>query len=809
MARGVRPAACEVALPIPVDRTYTYAVPLNLADRILPGSRVLVELRNRKVIGLVMSLDGEKREGLKPVLLAPDQEPLVSPGMLELGRWMARYYLAPIGLALKAVLPGALWGSSKLTVTLVDPTRTPGGAGRQVVELLERKGGAIGSRSLEQKLGRRAWPTVQRLAAGGVVRIDTAMPRTGVRRKMVRHIRLTRSIQSLMELEEVFRRARRQREAYEILDAMGGEAEVTELQKNHGLSRAVLNGLVERGVATMESRERYRDPFSNLAESTPHEPTRRQLEAIAEIETLEPAGALLLFGVTGSGKTLVYLEALRREVGSGGGAIVLVPEIALTRQTIARVRGVFGDSVAVLHSGMSDGERLDAWRALASGAKRVAVGARSAVFAPVQELRAIVLDEEHDHSYKNGEAPRYHAREVAFKRAAIEGARLILGSATPALETWALRDRIKVVTLPARATDAGLPHVRVLDLKKEANVPESGPVPWSVELDRAVREKLEREQQVILLLNRRGWAHYLQCRSCGGVVTCDNCSIALTVHRLPDLLRCHYCGFSRPAPPGCETCGGEQQETRGVGTQSLERWIGERFPTAAIARMDADTTGTKWSHRRILDAFGKGEIDILFGTQMISKGLDFPNVTLVGVIDADTSLHLPDFRAAERTFQLIAQVAGRSGRGPEAGQVIVQTRMPDHYALVHAANHDFEGFAARELAERESPPYPPYVSLVNALVSGQSETAVAAAAAGLAEWVGGLIERKVPGEVDLIGPAPAPLARVKGRWRWHFLLRARDRKLLGRVARYVAGHAGSVTGRNARVVLDRDPTSLL
>jgi primosomal protein N' (replication factor Y) len=619
---------------------------------------------------------------------------------------------------------------------------------------------------------------------------------------------LSRTLSSLLEREEAFGRAKRQREAYEAIDALGGEASLRALSTDLGFSRGVIRALVDRGLAALQQREQLRDPFEGVTTPPPTQPTAAQQEAIGAIRALPPGGAITLFGVTGSGKTLVYLESMREDVHRGRGAIVLVPEIALTPQTVARVRGVFGDTVAVLHSGLSDGERADAWRALVAGQRRVVVGARSAVFAPVQDLATIVVDEEHDHSYKNGEIPRYHARDVALRRARLEDARVVLGSATPSLETWARRERIRVVSLPQRVADQPLPEVVLVDMRSAKRVRQSGPLPWSEQLDEAVADRLVRHEQVILLLNRRGFAHFLQCTSCGEVRQCPSCSIALTVHRTPARLRCHYCGFDRDLASTCESCGGETQRSRGAGTQQLERWLTERFPQARIARMDADTTSTKWSHRRILDEFAAQEIDLLFGTQMIAKGLDFPGVTLVGVVDADTGLYLPDFRAAERTFQLVAQVAGRAGRGPGGGRVLVQTRVPHHYALQAAAQHDFEAFAERETAEREDPPYPPHRALANVVVSGTSEQGVGTAAAQVAEWLAGLAA-KTGTAAQVVGPAPAPLARIKGRWRWHLIVRTADPRTLGKFLRYASRHAPHTKRGPIRVVFDRDPVSLL
>ncbi len=804
------PETCSVALPIPSPQPYVYAVPRGLADRMRPGARVVVPVRSRELVGVVLAVDvAERRSELRPVLLAPDPTPLVPTSLLELAHWMSRYYAAPIGLALRAVLPSALWGSSRLVARLLDVTHAPGGVSRTVVEALERRGGSASSGTLSRRLKRPVWDVLQRLARAGVVTLETQPPRLGPKPKTERILVLRRALPTLLEREEMFGRANRQREAYEVADSVGGEVSVRHLSSQLGFSPAVVRGLVERGVAKIEYREQPRDPFSDVASEPLASPSSVQAAAVDAIRGIDPGKAITLFGVTGSGKTLVYLEALRDAVQSGAGVIVLVPEIALTPQTVSRVRGAFGDTVAVLHSGLSDGERVDAWRALAAGEKRVAVGARSAVFAPVRALAAIVVDEEHDASYKHGETPRYHARDVALRRGRIEAARVVLGSATPALETWANRDRILVVRLPTRVSARPLPEVALIDMRSEPRVRKAGIVPWSEALDVAVAEALRTGDQVMLLLNRRGFAHFLQCPDCGHVWECPACSISLTVHRAPSGLRCHYCGRDTPLPRICPDCGATAHRTRGVGTQTLERWLAERFSGARLARMDADTTSGKWSHRRILEAVGRREIDVLFGTQMIAKGLDFPGITLVGAVDADTGLHLPDFRAAERTFQLIAQVAGRAGRGPRGGKVLVQTRTPSHFALQAAAQHDFERFAERELAARRSPLYPPHVALVNVLVSSNQETGTANAALEVGDWLRGLIAARAPGGVDVIGPAPAPLARIQKRWRWHLLLRGHDAQQLGQVMRYAAERAPH-TGRGpVRVVFDRDPVSLL
>jgi primosomal protein N' (replication factor Y) (superfamily II helicase) len=589
------PRYAAVVLPVPVSRSYIYAVPESLAPRVVPGARVVVPLRRRRVVGIVMEAVSHLPSApveIKSIASAPDEQSAISPALLDLGRWISDYYGAPLGLSLRAILPGPLWSVAR-----------PAGPA----------------------------PAAERLFV------------------------LTNGLNSLLERERRFKRAPKRRAVYETVEALGGSAPVSHLVRQLKISPAVLDGLLEQGLARIERVPEMRDPFAGLSSPPPPTLTEAQRSVVAGILATPPETPVLLHGVTGSGKTLVYLEVLRSVVAAGQGAILLVPEIALTPQTVARVRGVFGDQVAVLHSGLSDGERADAWRALRRGERLVAVGPRSAVFAPVQRLGAIVVDEEHEPSYKQGSAPRYHARDVAVMRARLEGARLLLGSATPSLET--LNDeRVVKFELPNRVGAHPLPPVDVVDLRTAPRLPtaEAGAIAWSEALDGAIKGALERSEQVILLLNRRGFATFVQCPSCGNVPGCPQCAIALTVHQTPPAMRCHYCGHEEPIPDVCRVCGHATQRLRGLGTQQLEHFVGLRYPRARIARMDLDTTTSKWAHHHILERVARGDVDILLGTQMIAKGLDFPNVTVVGVVDADTGLHFPDFRAGERTFQLVA-----------------------------------------------------------------------------------------------------------------------------------------------------------
>jgi primosomal protein N' (replication factor Y) len=797
-----------VAIPIPLANPYTYRIPETLGDRVAPGTRVVVPVRRRELIGLVVSLDADPPAAqARDVLAVPDLEPALSPALLATAQWMAGYYGAPLGLALRSILPGGMWGESQVIVSLHNGTRITGGLAGEVLSWLEQKGGAAPVHAAARALKRPLWEVLERLTRVNAVSLRVQPPNTEAARLTERVLSLAGERPTLLEREKLFKRRPKQRELYQTLESLGGSVSVRHLSEQLGFGDGVLRALVRQGLARIDQSEVLRDPFAaSPVTSPPANPTPAQAAAIAAAAALGPGQGALLFGVTGSGKTLVYLEAVRRALASGQGSIVLVPEIGLTPQTVSRFRGAFGDEIAVLHSGLSDGERADAWRLLRRGERRVAVGARSAVFAPVARLGLIVIDEEHDASYKNGETPRYHTRDVALVRARLEGARVLLGSATPSLETLVRTEaRLGLLRLPERVGARPLPPVEIIDLRTAPKVSGTGALAWSEALDVAILGTLARREQALLLLNRRGYAAFLQCPDCGEVWQCPRCSISLTVHQSPPALRCHYCGHEEPLPFSCRACANPVQQMRGVGTQQLERMLGERYPEARVTRMDLDTTSTKWSHQRILGAVEMGEVDLLIGTQMIAKGLDFPNVTLVGVVDADTGLYLPDFRSAERTFQLLAQVAGRAGRGPKGGRVLVQTRHPTHHALVCAAQHDTEGFLRQERALRESPPYPPLTSLVNLLVSGPHEGEVSRRAAALADWCSALIERHdLP--ISVLGPAPCPLVRIKDRWRWHVLLKGPS-EALGRLVRYAARRLKR--DGSTRLVIDRDPVSLL
>ena len=740
---GPRSTLVDVALPVPLRRLFTYRV---AGSAPAVGSRVRVPFRDRTLVGWVMG-PGAEVPGLRDVLAVLDSRPSVGAELLGLARWIAEYYVAPIGIVLRSMLPA------------------PGA--------------------------------------------------TAPKRRLV--ARVVRPIGTLAELEGVFGRAKRQREAFERLLEAGGQQAVAALVEQ-GFSYPVVRGLEAKGLVRVTDEVVVRDPFlgAPVGESDAPTPTAGQRRVVARMVGAlgRGGGTFLLHGVTSSGKTLVYIELIRNVLGRREGALVLVPEIALTPQTVSRFRSAFGDLVAVLHSGLSDGERFDAWTQLRAGEKRIAIGARSAVFAPVPSLGAVVVDEEHDGSYKQSESPRYSARDVAVVRARRAGAVCVLGSATPSLESWAnARSRkYTLLELPDRVGGGVLPEVRVVDLRTRpvpdsARSPRPAPAPppqvISPRLLDALRRRLDRREQTILLLNRRGYASLALCQSCGDVMECVHCSVSMTLHRGRRRMICHHCGHTAPPPRRCARCDSAALSYRGLGTEQVERIVLECLPHARVARMDVDTTGGKWSHRDILARVEAGGVDILVGTQMIAKGLDFHRVTLVGVINADIGLHMPDFRSCERTFQLLSQVAGRAGRGRLRGEVVIQTYVPDHYVVRAAVAHDYRGFVERELSARTDPPYPPGVRMARILVSCPAQSRALAGAESLASW----LRPRVGGKVEILGPAPAPIERLHGRFRWHLLLRGRA-AAIGPALHAVA--AGFPTpGGGVRVSLDRDPLDLM
>ena len=839
----------EVAVPVPLFKTFTYDVPGTLPE---PGTRVLVPFRRSEEVGWVTGASrAPSPDGIRTVLSRLDDVPSLPPDLLELAKWISEYYVSPVGITFRSMLPSVLsdGGTGRLRLTPKGASAANHGtsdalssrAGRVLHAVVEAGNEARIPALRRGSLGRGSfWPEVQALVSAGLLEQRSVPPPShGMSRRVAR---IREWISDLAARDRVFAGARRQREAYERIEAAGGAFEVARLEKDHGFSPSVIQGLARKGVIAVAREEVFRDPFAGSDPGRPDDhplsPAQaRAVEALTNATRDPSARPFLLHGVTGSGKTLVYVHLLREVVErQGRGAIVLVPEISLTPQTVARFRSWFGDRVAVLHSGLSDGERYDQWRQIRDGAKSVVVGARSAVFAPLPDLGAIVVDEEHDGSYKQSETPRYHARDVAVVRAGITGAVCVLGSATPSLESWqnAELGKFHRIDLPVRVPGSAMPAVELVDLKtlrkgsraeprshgdggangmmgrgasgQSAGTDGGGVL--SPRLIDAVRSRLEKGEQCILLLNRRGYASFIQCRACGSVRECPNCSVSFTYHRATARLLCHHCRHDEPVPRRCDSCGSDDLSYRGVGTQQVERVVAEAFPGARIARMDVDTTAGKWAHQEILGRVERGEVDLLLGTQMIAKGLDFPRVTLVGVINADVGLHLPDFRASERTFQLLSQVSGRSGRGAAAGEVVIQTSLPGHYAIQAAVAHDFGAFVTRELSERRSPAYPPHVRLVNVIVSSPDPRLAAETVDAVVRWLGARLRRMEGAAPELVGPAPSPIERLHGRWRWHFFLRGGKVSAVTPLLRSTLEDFRLPAG-DVRLSVDRDPVALL
>jgi primosomal protein N' (replication factor Y) len=594
------------------------------------------------------------------------------------------------------------------------------------------------------------------------------------------------------------------------------EQPLSQLCEQLQIPATAVKQLVKRGVLEMEERETFRDPYQHrvFVASQPLALNDEQQDAydsmVGHLHNRRYCTCLLK-GVTGSGKTEVYLQLIQACLDGGKDAVVLVPEIALTPQMVERFKSRFGDLVAVLHSRLSDGERFDEWRKIRNGHVKVAVGARSAVFAPFNKLGMIVIDEEHEASYKQEESPKYVTRDVARKRCEANQALLILGSATPSLESFAACEsgEFEQYVLRKRARSNPLPAVRLIDMREELR--QQNRSTFSVALQEAIRERINRKEQTILLLNRRGYSTFVMCRECGHVCQCKHCEIALTYHQKGQAMHCHYCGHQERVPHNCPACGSAHIRYFGTGTQKIEEELHQLYSDVRVIRMDVDTTGKKGSHERLLNAFSNGEADILLGTQMISKGLDFPNVTLAGVITADTSLNMPDFRAAEKTFQLLTQLAGRAGRAEKLGEVIIQTHNPEHYSVIHAQSHDYDGFVQRELKYRQMLMYPPFCRLLLYTLSHENEPLLIRAADALGQYLREFSETlDSNGFLTVLGPVPAPLAKLKDRYRYHCMVKYSGavsvKQLMHRSAKQMESW---IQSEKVQISVDFDPQNMM
>ena len=795
-AENVRlPLYAGVVFPIPVDQVFTYAIPPPLRGRARPGMRAAATLRSRVTTGFVVEVSRQSPVAeVIPLIDLPDAEPVFDDAMLHLCRWVADYYCCSWGEALQTALPAALRRSAAMVYRVNESAAQTG-------RLTERQ-----ARVLALLLEKGPMTTAQLAAAAGggalsntllaLIRRGLLTPEIRIRDSDAAVLRQTWAVlipDSLPDSKALVRLQRRApRQAAVLLDLIqqAHEQAAAELYARHGTDLTALRALEKKGWIRLERRELFRTPKPVAGMPVSHRLTLNDEQnaactALREALDRRAFRVFLLKGITGSGKTEVYLQVIEHALERGLGAIILVPEISLTPQTASRFYSRFPGQIAVLHSGLSNGERFDEWRRVRRDLVRIVVGARSAVFAPVRNLGIIVVDEEHDHSYKQADVPRYHARDVAVVRARQERAVCVLGSATPSLESMAnaRSGKYTLLELTRRATGAALPAVRIIDTREEMReIP--GMLILSRELEDAVRDRLNRNEQVILLLNRRGFAPYVLCPKCGWVAECDHCQVSLTYHSADSSVKCHYCGIEKPVPQACGHCGFSPVLYMGLGTQRLEDYLARVFPGARIERMDADATAGRGGHARILSRFAAGQIDILVGTQMLAKGHDFPGVTLVGVINADSGLAVPDFRAAEDTFQLLCQVAGRAGRGDRAGEVYIQTARPTHFAIVHAARHDYDGFFQQEITRRQQAGFPPASRMARLLLEGEQEPAVRREALRLRNLAQRYIrDREIP--VQVIGPSPAVIRKLKNRYRWGLGLLSAQPSALNRILRFL------------------------
>ena len=744
------PVIARVTLDLALSKEFDYLIPKELEEVVEVGARVKVPFARRQVLGCVTALlEDSPHPNLRPILKTIGRQSHVTPKILELARWLADYYCCPPEIALKTVLPEAVrkekegWREQLFVRALPAPETMP-------------------------KLSKRQW-----------------------------------------EILEMARAAK--------------EFPLQELLRQTSTTTLTLRRLEDKGLIHIAPQISERDPYAReiILPTQALALNAEQQRAVAEIIAAAEAGAgadkpkpvFLLHGVTGSGKTEVYLQAISHALQRGQGAIVLVPEISLTPQTVERFKGRFSAGaartlVAVLHSHLSAGERHDEWHKIRQGRARIVIGARSAVFAPVDPLGLIIVDEEHENSYKQEESPRYHARDVAVVRGRMEGAVVVLGSATPSMESYfnARKGKYRLLEMPTRADGKKMPVVRVMDMRQAARQEKGAPM-FSPQLKEAILQRLERKEQTLLFLNRRGFATSLQCPLCGYVAQCPNCSLALTYHRQAGRLRCHICAHDIPAPAVCPNpkCRNPAIRFAGMGTEKVEATLAKLFPRARVQRMDSDALKRKEDYRRILGDFRTGKTDILVGTQMIAKGLHFPNVTLVGIIYADMSLHVPDFRAGERTFQLLTQVAGRAGRGDVEGEVFVQAFTPFHPAIQYARRHDFLGFYEQEIEFRQQLKYPPVSRIALLLLKSRNEEKVKLSAAHVKQE----IEKRAAGVGDLIiaGPAPAPLARAETKYRYQILLRTRRITKLSPILAELSGALNLPEG--VSMLIDIDPVNLM
>ncbi|MBE5660513.1 primosomal protein N' [Staphylococcus sp. SS21] len=750
-----------------VDYKFDYLIPERLVSVIQPGIRVVVPFGPRTIQGYVMEVTTQPDSQLdisklKSIIEVKDIKPELTPELIALSEWMSTTHVIKRISMLEVMLPSAIKAKYKKAFMLKDDTELTS----EIVERFDKNGFYFYKDA--QKNNDIA--TLMSLLQAGIIEEKTILSQN-VTKKTKRAVRIIDGFNTdevLAKLEKVIK----QYDLYAFLTEEQHKTIFLSDIEDMGFSKSSLDGLVKKGYVEKYDAIVERDPFKDrvFEQESKRQLTTDQQRAYAAINEKivnQEQATFLLHGVTGSGKTEVYLQTIEDVLNQGKQAMMLVPEIALTPQMVLRFKRRFGDDVAVLHSGLSNGERYDEWQKIRDGRAQVSVGARSSVFAPFKNLGLIIIDEEHESTYKQEDYPRYHAREIAQWRSEYHHCPVILGSATPCLESYARAEKgvYHLLSLPNRVNQQALPDIDIVDMRTELS--EGNRSMFSKDLREAIQLRLDRQEQVVLFLNRRGYASFMLCRDCGYVPQCPNCDISLTYHKTTDLLKCHYCGYQETPPNKCPNCESEHIRQVGTGTQKVEELLQQEFEGARIIRMDVDTTSKKGAHEKLLTEFEKGNGDILLGTQMIAKGLDYPNITLVGVLNADTMLNLPDFRASERTYQLLTQVAGRAGRHEKAGQVIIQTYNPDHYSILDVQKNDYLTFYHQEMEYRKLGKYPPYYYLINFTISHKEMKKVMEAS----QHVHKILLQHLTEKALVLGPSPAALARINNEFRFQILVK--------------------------------------
>ena len=817
------PEFCDVAVPVPLDMAFTYRIPPEAAPVV--GGRVLVPFRQQRMTGIVVELHDRKPSvTTKKIISVLDAAPVLDDQLLRLGRWIADYYLAPLGEVFRTMLPLSAEFKRSIGYRLTEDgqmalhlagmsgssarsRRTPEEQATEfrLLDYLAMREPAPGEPDLVREETLRSATRISKAVLAGMVRKKWL-----IREDLSAAQDATRTVKIAILKSADSKLNDNQRQIVDTLAASGGKLPVETVQALE-VPRTTLATLVKRGLVEITEEPAEFTVSRTKPRSAPFafELNPAQQSALTRLREGVDArkfSGMLLHGVTGSGKTAVYLAGMRAVLDAGRSAILLVPEIGLTPAVAADLHQIFGDEVAILHSALSDKERAEQWHRIKRGDARMVVGTRSAVFAPVADLALIIVDEEQDSSYKQEETPRYHARDIAVMRAKTANAVVVLGSATPSLETYfnAKKNKYALVELPDRVEQRPLPEVEIIDMRLEFQETGHEQV-ISRKLAAEIKDRLERKEQVMVLLNRRGYSPVVLCRTCGKKLECKNCAIALTHHKREHKMVCHYCGYMAPVPKVCVHCGSEYVYFLGTGSEKLEELLHGMFPQARIARLDRDTVRGHEDFERTLNALNEGELDLLVGTQMIAKGHDIHGVTLVGVVGADVALGLPDFRAAERTFQLLTQVAGRAGRGQTPGKVILQTYFQDHYAVQYAAHHDFVGFYEKELQFLSWMHYPPYSALANVIVRSDKLDDALQWSGTLGKWFDSTRHEGV----RVLGPAAAPILRLKRDYRYHFVLKSPSREKLNTTLRAMLAHATQQKIPRTQVIVDVDALWLM